>query len=185
MRNATIQFLEKQVHTVSCRNTRAAGVILDGQPVYYNDFGTANNFGTEVVLFNDATAQIGLTVGIAKWQKTTGIIPTINGAAVGDVFEAICYGFTDAIVTLRTRATSTDTWATIVGIAVGDVLAPETLGNNLTRVGTLPSTGNQAIFVAAQSIVSQATAASGGTLTGGASNLTVDTVRMKILVRAM
>jgi hypothetical protein len=186
MRATTVQYLEKEVYTVACRNNRASGIILDGQPVFLQDVGVATNFGVDACLFSDTTqAQLGLLVGIAKWNKTVGIISTPNGAAVNDTFEAICYGFTDAIITLRTRATSTDSWSSSPAIAVGDQLAPETVGNGLVRVGTLPSSAGNPVFVAAQSLATQTTQTSNGTLTGGVSSNVADTIRMKVMVRAM
>ena len=183
MRFSNAQYLEKEVVTVSCRNNRSSGAILDGQPVFLQDVGTATNFGTDSVLFADSGANIGLVAGIAKWYKLAGISSQITGAQVGDVFEAVAYGFTDAIITLRTRATSTDSWSSSPAIAVGDALAPETNANNLTRTTTLGNGAPAQPFVAAQSTASQSTQASG--TSGGTAALTADTVRMKVMVRAL
>jgi len=187
MRFTTSQYLEKEVVTVSCRNNNASLAILDGQPVFLQDVGKATNFGTDVTLFSDTNVStVNLTAGIAKWSKLAGTSSQLTGAQVGDVFEAVAYGFTDAIITLRTRATSTDSWSSSPAIAVGDQLIPETIGNNLIRQGTLTgSNANIGHFAAAQSTASQTTGASNATLVGGVTTVIADTVRMKVLVRAM
>lgn len=183
MRFSNAQYLEKEVVTVSCRNGDT-GAILDGQPVFLLDAVNATNLGTDSVLFSNANAQIGLSAGIAKWYKLAGTSSQLTGAQVGDVFEAVAYGFTDAIITLRTRATSTDSWSTSPAIAIGDQLVPETKGNNLSRSTTLAA-NQQAPFVAGSSIASQTTGASNATLTGGVTTVTADTIRMKVFVRLM
>jgi hypothetical protein len=186
MRFTNAQYLEKEVVTVSCRNNNAALAILDGQPVFLQDVGKATNFGTDATLFSDANVSgVGLVAGIAKWFKLAGNSAQLTGAQVGDVFEAVAYGFTDAIITLRTRATSTDSWSTSPAIAVGDAMAPETLANNLTRTTTLGNGAAIPPFVAGQSQASQTTGASNATLNGGVTTVTADTVRMKVMVRAM
>jgi hypothetical protein len=174
MRFSNIQYLEKEVVTVSCRNNNASAIIIDGQPVFYDDFNTATNFGVDVK--NTSVPAGAIFAGIAKWNKLAGTTSTLTGAAVGDVFEAVCYGFTDAIVSRRVRAASTDTWASVASTVSGAQYALETTGGNIT-----PSVVSQgALIVGVESNASIATAAStyGGTALA-------DGLRMKVFVRSM
>lgn len=184
MRFNTAQYLEKEVVTCSARNGNASTVIYDGQPIYFMSFDTATNFGVDALSYNETGAIASLAMGIAKWSKNVGNITA--GAAAGDVFEAVCYGFTDAYVTVRTRAASTDNWVSNVGLVVGDQLIPETGGNNLSRQATLAaSSAALAQFVAAQSVLSQTTATSNATHVIAATSGLIDYVRMKVFVRGM
>jgi len=186
MRFTQCQYVEKEVVTVSFRNNRASGVILDGQPIFLQSFDAATNFGTDAQLLSDSAAGVTFAAGIAKWSKLAGSSAQIGSAAVGDVGESVVYGFTDAIITLRTRAASTDTWASAVAIVAGDQLVPETVGNNLQRQGTLAaSAAALAEYAAAQSVASVATAASNGTLLSASSSALVDTIRMKVFINLM
>lgn len=186
MRFNNVQYLEAEHVTVSCRNAEASATILDGQPVFLLDAVNATNLGTDVVLTSNTNMQPGFTSGIAKWFKLAGTTTNLTGAQPGDVFEAICYGFTDAIITLRTRTSSTANWASVTGIAIGDQLIAESVANNLSRNGTL-TLSNAALgqFIAASSIASQTTLTSNGTLNSAATNATADTIRMKVFVRLM
>lgn len=174
MRNTTVQYLEKEVQVVSVRNNNASAAIVDGTPVFYDDFDTATNFGVDV---KSASVPAGaIFCGIAKWNKTAGTSTTLAAAVVGDVFEAVTYGFTDAIITRRVRATSTDTWASVASAVSGQQFAQETTGGFLT-----PSVASQgALIIGVQAQVAIVTNAStyGGTAIA-------DGYRMKVFVRGM
>lgn len=185
MRFSNAQYLEKEVVTVSCRNNRSSGAILDGQPVFLQDVGNATNFGTDSILAGDANYAPALVAGIAKWYKLAGTSSQLTGAQVGDVFEAVAYGFTDAIITLRTRTSSTLSWNSSPAINVGDQLIAETVGQNLAGNGAMALSSPDQPFIAAQSQASQSSGASNMTLLSAASNALVDTIRMKVFVRAM
>lgn len=185
MRFCNAQYLEKEVVTVSCRNNRSSGAILDGQPVFLQDIGNATNFGTDVILAGDSNATFSLYAGIAKWSKLAGTSTQLTGAQVGDVFEAVAYGFTDAIITLRTRTSSTLSWNSSPAIGLGDQLVPETVGNNLQWSTTLGAGAAGVPFAAAQTQASQSSGASNLTLLSAATNALVDTIRMKVMVRSM
>lgn len=190
MRFGDIQYLEKNPATVSIRNNNASLAILDGQPVYYdNNDVVAVNFGVDVKTLSTAlgTSPVGLFAGIAKINSNTGLL-------VGEVGEAICYGFTDAIISRRTRAASTDTWASVASFGAGDQLIGDSVNNGLLWKNALPapeaipagSTGQTVtlptplFMVGAQSQDTLPTRAS--TYLGTALN---DTYRMKVFVRAM
>lgn len=190
MRGSSIQYLEKEVRTVTIRNNNATLAILDGMPVYFdNNDVTSVNFGTDVKSLSTAlgTSPTGLFVGVAKATVAAGLL-------VGEVGEAVVYGFTDILITRRTRAASTDTWASIASQGAGDQWIGETIGNNFARQGLIPniepipsgSTGQTVTLplpvhvVGGQSLASVASAAS---TYGGA--LLYDAYRMKAFVRAM
>lgn len=182
MRFCNAQYLEKEVVTVSCRNNNATLAILDGQPVFLQDLSKATNFGVDVTLTSDANfSSPSLFAGIAKWSKLAGSSANISGAQVGDVFEAVAYGFTDVIVARRSRAASTDSWATMAAIAVGDQLKANTVNNYVERHASDPGVAG-AIYplIAAEAATNTAGSASSSTNTA-----LVSTQRMKAFVRAM
>ena len=168
MRFTTAQFLNKEAITISVRNNNSANAILDGQPVVFDGVAGATYLGVDVKHFSEAIFRT-MVAGILKLNNKANL-------AKGLVAEAIVYGFTDAIVTRRTRAATTDTWASHAAITAGDVLIPETVGNNL---GVGAST-DPLRFIAAESKATQTTAAS----THFAGQL-ADTARMKVFVRAL
>lgn len=182
MRFTNAQYLEKEVITVSCRNNNATLAILDGQPVFYQNLGFAVNFGTDVSLSSDTSWRgYGFFAGIAKWSKLAGTASTITGAQVGDVFEAVCYGFTDAIVVRRSRAATTDSWGTAASVNGGRQLAFNIDG--YFQVATVtPGNGDGQFFAyLAEDIASLA-----GTDSGTANMVGLNwTQRMKVFVRTM
>jgi hypothetical protein len=171
MREGTIQFLTGEKRTVSIRNGNAAVAILDGQPVY---FKPAADFPGVDVLDYSAARAVGMVAGIAKCQLAAGL-------AIGEVGEAVCFGFTDAIVVRRTRSATNVTWASVAAIAFGDQLVPET-GNKFLTHSNTPAIGAGAMpFVAGEAVASLADGVASTHLAGQ----TAETVRMKVLVRAM
>lgn len=203
MRFTNIQYLEGERITVSIQNLNASRTILDGQVVAaisYDEIVTNNAATPQTSLLNslgvcaqtmtDAATNItnsqGLILGIAKVNPTTVNISTTGQASLplGGVGEAVCYGFTDAIVQLRTRATSTDVWATQQTFAAGDQLIPETVNNNLKWQGSLALSAARVQFVAAQSQASLASYASIGNPNAGGAVL-FETTRLKVRVCCM
>lgn len=179
MRFTTVQYLEKEVVTVSIRNNNASLAILDGMPVILENNSVSSVYlGVDVRTYSTANGvSLGqLFAGIAKTNKTGGL-------AAGDVGEAVAYGFTDAIVVRRTRAATTDSWASISSIGAGNQLVPETANNYLTLSVSLAIGAALVPFAAGESVDSLASAASTTNL--GFSAVTAETVRMKVLVRAM
>lgn len=227
MRFTNVQFAHGEEITCSFRNENATKVIVDGQPVFYIDagivlglnaqtppslYGPNNYAGIDATTPSDIaasqTTKWSLFAGIAKNTKTVGYPPSASNPyiqppaqyAVGDVGEAVCYGFTQAIITMRTRLTSTDSWASIAAMSAGDQLVPETIGNALSWAGTLPvglgfatvgagtavtvSIGQLLALppvVLGQSVASIQSNVS----TYGATNLLADTYRQYVFVRAM
>lgn len=202
MRFTQIQYLEREAITVAVQNVNATKTFLDGQVVFadsWNDVQTQSNatpptaqlnsLGVCAMTANDVTGKVtnasGLTIGIVKVNPTTFNISTTGQAsiAVGGVGEAICYGFTDAIVQRRTRLTSTDSWNTQQTFAAGDQLIPETVNNNLTWLGSLNLSSPLPNFIAAESQASLASFSSAGNT--NAVTATVETIRMKVRVCCM
>lgn len=200
MRFTTSQYLEKEVITVSVHNVDATKVWLDGQVVFaisYDQLVTnaaaatptslLSSLGVDCMIASEAAGSTtnsgGLAIGIVKVNPTTTNVSTTNVAqvGVGGIAEAVCYGFTDAIIQVRTRATSTDVWATTNG-AAGDQIIPETINNYLKWSATVPLQGPQPQFCLAQSIGSQASIsyASGTLNPNAASTATVETARLKV-----
>lgn len=204
MRFTNIQYLEGEGATVSIHNLNVSRTILDGQVVFaisHDEIVTnaaatpptslLRSLGVDVQTATDAATNItnnqGLCVGIAKINPTTTNISTTGQASlpVGGVTEAVCYGFTDAIYQVRTRATSTDVWATTNGVA-GDQIIPETVNNNLKYQGTLALSAARVQFVLAQSVSAASISYASGTInTNANSTATVETARLKVRVCCM
>lgn len=205
MRFTNIQYLEGERITVSAHNVGTTKVWLDGQVVFavsYDQVVTnnaatpptslLNSLGVDAMIGSEAAASTTnsgtYALGVVKVNPTTTNVSTANVAQVGigGVTEAVCYGFTDAIIQVRTRATSTDVWATTNG-AAGDQLIPETVNNYLKWSGTIPLQGPRVQFALGQSIGSQASISyASGTLNPNVpSTATVETARLKVRVCCM
>lgn len=182
MRFTTAQYLEKEVVTVSCRNNNAALAILDGQPVFLQSLNQATNFGTDATNYNEASG-LGTFAGIAKWSKLAGNSVTISGAQVGDVFEAVAYGFTDAIIARQTRAATTDSWASAASHNAGHKVFFNGGDGDLLALGTAGPGNSDPVYPL---ILGESVAAFTGA--GSESSNMVGlawTQRMKVFVRAM
>lgn len=182
MRFTNAQYLEKEVVTVSCRNNNATLAILDGQPVFYQSVALATNFGVDVSLASDASfSGYGLFAGIAKWSKLAGTATTITGAQVGDVFEAVAYGFTDAIIIRRTRSATTDSWGTMGALSANQQLDLDGAGNFLGLDNTV-----QAAVALPPVVLAESAASAAGTGSGTTNMVGLQwTQRMKVFVRTM
>jgi hypothetical protein len=206
MRFTTAQYLEKEAITISVHNVSAnSKVWLDGQVVFaisYDQLVTNSgatpptsllqSLGVDALIASDAagsTTNSGtFALGVVKVNPSTTNVSTTNVAqvGVGGVSEAVCYGFTDAIIQVRTRAASTDVWATVAG-AAGDQLIPETVNNCLKWSGTVPLQGPRVQFALAQALGSLGSIsyASGTLNPNAASTATVETARLKVRVCCM
>ena len=104
------------------KNAEASATIALGAPVIFNLSSTANaDDGLAVV--NPSTA------GAGAYQLGSGVNCTYN-LANNTMGEAIVYGFcASTLVKLGTRATSTDSWASIAAIASGVLLVPDFTNN--------------------------------------------------------
>lgn len=202
MRFTNIQYLERECITVSVQNVNAAKTFLDGQVVFaisYDQLVTnaaatpptsqLSSLGVSAMTANDAAGSTtnsgAFAIGVVKVNPTTAntnLGAQTAATPIGGVTEAVCYGFTDAIVQLRTRATSTDVWAATT-ILAADQLGPETVNNNLSRVGTVALSSPKVQFAAAQS--SGVTSLASGGNTNVPSTGTVETTRMKVRVSCM
>lgn len=202
MRFTTSQYLEKETVTVSVHNLNASKAFLDGQVVFaisWDQLNTnnaanpptslLNSLGVDAMSANDAagstTNPCAFALGIVKVNANTGNanVSTIQ-IPVGGVGEAVAYGFTDAIVQVRTRATSTDVWATTNG-AAGDQLIPETVNNALKWQGTVPLSGPNPQFALGQSIIAATISYNSTNNPNAPGTLTVETARLKVRVCCM
>lgn len=205
MRFTNIQYLEGERITVSVHNVDTSKVWLDGQVVFavsYDQIVTNNaatpptsllsSLGVDAMIASEAagssTNSGTFALGVVKVNPTTTNVNSSNVAQVGigGVAEAVCYGFTDAIIQVRTRATSTDVWATAAG-AAGDQLIPETVNNCLKWSATIPLNGPRVQFALAQALGSLGSIsyASGSLNPNVASTATVETARLKVRVCCM
>lgn len=206
MRYTNIQYVEKETVTVAIQNLNASAGIVDGQVVFAisqdllttyaantsGQIAGANSLGvcaqTAADIFANITNPGQLVIGIAKVNSTVANYSSTGQAQIPllGVGEAVCYGFTDAIVQRRTRAGTSASWATGPSIAAGDYLYPETVNGYLTWGGTVANgTVAQYAFVAAQSAASESTLTTGTANTLAGTNATVETLRMKVRVTMM
>lgn len=182
MRTTVCQYLEKEGVTVSFRNNNTSAAILDGMPIFYDPFDTATYFGVDAHSAPTAggSSPNMLVGGIAKAFNIND-----NGSISADeVGEAFCYGFTDAIVLVGTRASSNSTWASQATFGAGDILVPETVNGYLTWSATAAAGNAKVYFAAGQTFAgTSTTVASASTLPMG--KATVSTIRMKVFVNCM
>lgn len=143
MRVDIAQYLNPTIRTVSIRNKESSIILYDGMPVVFADGNTADYLGVDALSYVTSSKRT-LTVGLAKTQKSSGIL-------AGEVGEAIVYGFTYAQVALSVRTSSTvATVASAADITAGDVLIPSTKGDGgYLGVG---ATTDPLRFIAAESL---------------------------------
>lgn len=139
--------------------------------------------GTPVVLAVSGTDD-GLAVvlpGTAGTARASSLCVGISGRAipVGGIDSAVCSGvITNAKITMQTRATSTDSFASANSMNFGDVLVIETVGNGFSRSAAGAQSANVPAFALCQSVASQAGQASNSSNTGVASQ-----VSAKVLIQ--
>lgn len=206
MRWNNCQYLEKEVATVSIQNLNASATIVDGQVVFAisqdtlttyqgntsGQVGPPSPYGlgvcaqTAADIVTNTTNPNALVIGIAKVNPTTSNINTTGVASIPllGVGEAVCYGFTDAIVQRRTRTGTSASWASAPAIAAGDQLVPESINGYLSWSQTVALGNYNIMFVAAQSAASESTLTTGtlNTNNNTPTNGTVETQRMKVKV---
>ncbi len=124
-----------------------------GTPVCYAGDGTDD--GSKVVLpsTQGATKAHTLVAGIVSEKNIGTTLPK-----TGLVQKKGYCPYTKLV--RATRAATTDSWASQVAIAVGDVLVVDTVANALSRTAAGAASAYLAAFVAMQSLASAASAAS-------------------------
>ena len=143
---------------MNIKNAEATAVIPTGYPVIFNLSATAvdKGDGRDVVL--------PATAGSALYQLGAGVCASPN-LAVGDMGEAIMYGFcSSTAVLLRTRANSTTTWASVASIASALLLTPDFTNNcwgTLANVAAASSPG--CVLLDNIGTIQTAASAAGGT----------------------
>jgi len=123
---------------VNIKNAEASATIPLGAPVIFKlSAAAAADDGLAVVL--------PATAGASQYQLCAGV-NTTYALAANYLGEALIYGFCPAtLVKLNTRATSTDSWASIAAVASDVLLVPDFTNNvwqTLANVAAQSSPGN-------------------------------------------
>lgn len=183
MRLTTSQYLEGDVVKATIRNADTSVALLNGQPVVW-DIAATSTAGLDVKRPAEGIGASfpGMLVGVIKDAPTTGI-------AIGDIGQAVVYGFTDVIIVRRTRAATSDSWPTIPAITEFCQLVVNSLNDALTISGTLALGAGVGGIFAAETSASSATlasaTASSHSIMSAFSTATAQTTRMKGFVRLM
>lgn len=153
---------------ISLLNGESSTTIVAGNPVLLS----ATDGCSKVVLpaTGGVTQAHSLFAGIAA-----------QNAAPGNSVEIVCGGFVQAAkFVTRTRAASTDGWASVAARAVGDLLTIDTVNNAVaySTVGAASLGVNPIVLL--ESIASVASVASNAT-----NSATVSTTTKKVWVRAL
>ena len=136
---------------VQIQNNGAAA-IAQGAPAIYEMDGTDDGLSAENA--SDSTA------GKAS-SFLAGVNPDPTAIAVGDYGRVQVRGFIDNLKLIRaTRAASTDTYATLAAVAIGDELIVNTVGNGFSRDAAGAATAQLAAIVAVGTLASRASSAS-------------------------
>lgn len=154
-------------------NGETTNAIPVGTPVAYVMNGT--NDGYAVVLPATAGASKATTffAGIYAGPQSS-----LAAGAIGDVvFGGIV---TNALITLQTRATSTDSFNSAQSLAVGAVLQVDTVGNRLTAGATVGASNQAPLMALAQTVGVVASSSSASTNTS-----TAVTASVKIFIQIM
>lgn len=152
------------------RSAEATLAIAAGAPVALVMNGT--NDGLDIVNASTAGAakSTSFFIGIAPYAITAG--------AFGDII--ISGIVTNALLTLTTRATSTDSFASVASLALGVLLNVDSVGNRLSAGATGGSSAFLPNILLAQTLASSASSASATSNTGTAVTATV-----KVFLRTM
>lgn len=152
MNAKTINKNKPQQAFVTIRNAETSTTISAGSPVFYK-FGGDDYDGVDVI-------------GAATQASAAKSVSCIAGVAVdtltaGKTGRALVYGLIKNARFIRmTKAASTDIWASMAAVAVGDVWGAETVNNGIGAVATALASNYLPFIVAAQSLASTTTAAS-------------------------
>lgn len=183
MRLTTSQYLEREQIVATIRNANAAVALLNGQPVVW-DIATGLTAGLDVKRPAEGIGGSfpGMLAGVVIAAPTAGI-------AIGDVGNAVVYGFTDVIIVRRTRAATSDSWPTSPAITEFCQLVVNSVNDALTISGTLALGAAAGGIFAAETSASSATlasaTASSHSIMSAFSTATAQTTRMKGFVRLM
>jgi hypothetical protein len=149
-----------------------------------NDSGAAMSAGKLAIYTFDATDDGLAVIRPQDSAVKTNVGPAgilVESIADGVVGEAVAYGIAETIVTINTRAATSDSWTSQAALAVGAVLKADTVNDGLARsAASLAASAFAPAFVLAEAVASQAASATATSLT-----LTVQTTSVKVFVRLM
>lgn len=158
---------------VPVKNAESSASIPLGSPVCLVLNGTNDGLAVVLPSTGGAIKAHSLFYGIASEVITAG--------AYG---ETVISGFNNYVRILRqTRAASTDAWASVAAIAVGECLNVDTVNNVMVRSASIAASAFLPICIAAETIASATTLASTSFTTGD--TRTAITSAMKAFLRAM
>jgi hypothetical protein len=105
----------------------------------------------------------------------------ISDAAPGQPVEIACGGYvTEAIFVRKTRATATDSFASVAAMAIGNMLTIDTVNNALAY-----STVGAAALYAPAAVLLQSIASSASTASHTSDTSLAHTTKVKVFVRAL
>jgi hypothetical protein len=112
-------------------NCEASASIPVGAPVMHNMSATA------AASTDGVCGVLPSTAGAALYQFLIGVNVSTN-LAVNQYGEALAYGYCPStLVKLRTRATSTDTWASVATVASALLLVPDFTNNDFQTLANV------------------------------------------------
>ena len=158
---------------VEVRNAETSATIPRGTPICLVFNGTQD--GLAVVL-----PSTGLAI------KATALFygTPVEDLAAGEYGDTIVSGYNQYTRILRqTRAASTDAWASVAAIAIGEIFSIDTVNNVFARSGSQAASGFLPAVVACETIASATTLASTSFTTGD--TRTAITTNMKAFIRSM
>lgn len=139
------------IHVI--KSQEATAVIPLGAPVILQLNSTSDSVGDGVDVVLPSTA------GAINYGLAYGVNLTYQLAA-GQYGEAMVYGFTPSVlVKLSTRATTTDSWASVQSVASGLPLSPD-FTNNVWQTGAVVAAASNIPCLLLDTIASIASAAS-------------------------
>jgi hypothetical protein len=159
---------------LAVRNAEVSATIRGGSPVVLAMNGTDD--GLAVVLPSSSTAaKIGaFQIGVA-----------IRDMSPGETNDCQVYGFNrNARILRSTRAASTDAWASMAAITIGDLLSIDSVNNCFARSGAASNIGIKWPYQFAESIASATTLAS-SVLGINAASATAYIQNVKVFIRNM
>lgn len=163
-----------QTNFIQVKNGETSAAINSGQPVCFAFNGTDD--GLAVVLPATAAASKASSFFAGVLQ-----VPGSASLAAGGIGDAQIFGMvTNAKITLATRATSTDSFASYASAAIGFALNLDTVGNGFTTSNTVAALTGLAYAILGQSIASSAS-----TVSTSANTATSATASVKVFIRAM
>lgn len=169
---ARFQILNKQSPEkffIFSQNGEASAVLPAGEPVNFAMDGVNDGFDVELATTGAAVKSTTLFAGI----------PILEIASKGKGMIQV-FGFNSALIYVhKTRAASTDTWASYPDLAIGDKLVVMTVASGFSGFAAGAASDFLAAFVACE------TKASATTLASSIGSLLRLTSSIKAFVRAM